>query len=126
MQDALIEFGIGAFTGGLSVSASWGLLWLVVGLMGFSRGTCSWRVVLNSLRRAWLLRCGHGGILWWYDGVHGVSGNSPWECSSCRWFVELGIASGSRWSRAVKHMLDGVRPLMDHLLGKHRSAGMQP
>ena len=29
MQDALIgEFGIGAFTGGLSVSASWGLFWL--------------------------------------------------------------------------------------------------
>src|SRR5262245_22997783 len=48
MQRA-IDFILGVLTGGLALSFCWGLLWLVIGLVGFIRGTCRWRVPANSL-----------------------------------------------------------------------------
>jgi hypothetical protein len=124
MQDALIDFGIGAFTGGLSVSASWGLLWLVVGLMGFSRGTCSWRVLLNSFAAclAPLL------LVWAFFWMRGTAFPSSAAFAAGvsvipLTLVSLGLRPAPDGRRAVVHMLEGVRSLMDDLLGKHRECG---
>jgi len=49
MNQGLIDFGLGMLAGGLGLSACWGLFWLAVGTTGLARGTCGWRVVVNSL-----------------------------------------------------------------------------
>ena len=49
MAQPWVDFGTGLLAGGLSVSAGWGLFWLVIGTVGFMRGTCSHRVLFNSL-----------------------------------------------------------------------------
>src|SRR6266545_379105 len=49
MNAGWIEFGLGFLVGGLGLSACWGLFWLIVGMIGISRGTCHGRVIVNSL-----------------------------------------------------------------------------
>jgi hypothetical protein len=120
MQKTLIEFGMGAFIGGLSISACWGLWWLIVGMVGFSRGTCSWRVLLNSFvvgMVSFLL----ASALLWLKGTVSVSSASFVAGLSAVPFVLLGLclrlAPDGR--RAGAHMVDGVRQMMDDLLGRH-------
>ena len=45
----VIDFAVGAVLGGLLLSAAWGLFWLGVGSIGFTRGTCGWRVAFNGM-----------------------------------------------------------------------------
>ena len=119
----VIEFGTGAIIGGLSLSACWGLFWLAVGIMGFSRGTCGWRVLLNSLAvglapllLAWALFWMRGaGPL----GATFVAGLPLMPLA----LIALGLRPAPDGRRAGAHMLEGVRHLMDELLGKHHECG---
>jgi hypothetical protein len=120
MQEVLIEFAMGTFTGGLSLSACWGLWWLMVGTLGFSRGTCSWRVLWNSLVVCMVSLLLASAVLW-LRGTNSASSASfvaglavvPLA------LLGLGIRQASDGRRAGAHMLDGVRQMMDDLLGKH-------
>ena len=49
MMDVLIDSGAGFLTGGLALSAAWGLFWLAISLVGLSRGTCGQRIIFMSL-----------------------------------------------------------------------------
>ena len=119
----LIEFGIGVIIGGLSLSACWGLFWLVVGTMGFSRGTCGWRVLLNSfavglapLPLVW--------ALFWMRGTASIG--APFVAGLAVMpltLIAMGVRSAPDGRRAWSHMLEGVRHLMDELLGKHHEGG---
>src|SRR5262249_38651992 len=119
----LLEFGIGAVIGGLSLSASWGLFWLAVGLMGFSRCTCGWRVLLDSIAGG-LGRLLLGWAIFW------VRGGGPLGVSFVGWvrvlplaLIALGWRSAPDGRRAGTHMIEGARHLMDELLGKHHECG---
>lgn len=124
MQDALVDFGIGAITGGLSLSACWGLFWFAVGMIGFSRGTCSWRVLLNSLVVGLAPLLLAWALFWIRDTASSssaafVAGLSIMPLA----LMGFGLRPAPDGRRAGVHMLEGVRHLMDELLGKHHECG---
>ncbi|HET9576029.1 MAG TPA: hypothetical protein VFP04_06490 [Nitrospira sp.] len=124
MRDALIDFGTGAITGGLTLSACWGLFWLVIGTIGLLRGTCGRRVVLNSLTVGLvplLLVC----VLFWMRGAAPLSGAAFAVGLSLMpvMLMGFGLRPVPDGRRAGSHMLEGVRQLMDELLGKHHECG---
>lgn len=123
MQNGWLDFGIGAVLGGLAMSACWGLFWLVIGTVGLTRRTCSWRVVLNGLT-VLLIPLLLGGILIW------ASGGFPYgPASGAGLFVVPLVLMGFAWRQAPDgqrvgaHMLGGVRQLIDELLGKQHACG---
>ena len=119
----LLEFGTGVIIGGLSLSACWGLFWFAVGLMGFSRGTCGWRVLLNSIAVGLAPLLLVWAILWMKSagplGVPFVAGLLLMPLA----LIALGLRSAPDGRRAGVHMIEGVRHLMDELLGKHQECG---
>lgn len=124
MQDGFLDFGFGAVVGGLTMSACWGLFWLAIGTIGLTRGTCGWRVVLNSvtvLAVPLLLGC---AILW----ARGAS--APYSSAFGSGLLVLPLVltgfafrQAPDGQRAGVHLLDGVRNLIDELLGKHKGCG---
>ena len=124
MTHRLAEFGVGLLLGGLGVSACWGLFWLSIGMVGLSRGSCRWRVVRNSLMATLLPLSLMAGLLWLYDGVHGVSGTLAMGLLGMPMIlVGFGLRPAPDGQRAGQHMLQGVHHLMDQLLGKHQHCG---
>lgn len=124
MHQGLADFVVGLLLGGLGVSACWGLFWLGIGVIGLIRGTCGWRVVQNSLTVGLLPLLLMAGAFWWHGGTHGVSpalamGMLGMPMVLCC----LGLRQAPDGQRAWTHMLDGVRHLMDELLGTHRDCG---
>jgi len=124
MNQEWVAFGAGLFVGGLSLSACWGLFWLAIGTAGLVRGTCGWRVVLNSLTVGAVPLMLIAGLFWWNGGVSGVS--SAFGVGMMGMPIVLlgfGLRQAPDGRRAVAHMLDGVRHLMDELLGRHHECG---
>jgi hypothetical protein len=122
MQDALMDFGIGAITGGLSLSACWGLFWFAVGMIGFSRGTCSWRVLLNSLAVGLAPLLLAWALFWTREAA--FSSNAAFVVGLSVMPLALmgfGLRPARDGRRAGTHVLEGVRQLMDELLGKHHA-----
>ena len=123
MQNGLLDFGIGAVVGGLTMSAGWGLFWLVIGTVGLARRTCSWRVVVNGLT-VLLIPLLLGCLLIW---VRGVFPYGP--AFGAGLFVVPLILMGFAWRQAPDgqrvgaHMVGGVRQLIDELLGKQHACG---
>lgn len=120
MQDT-IDFGMGILAGGLGLSVVWGLFWLVIGTVGFARGSCSWRVVLNSAV-VWLIPSCLVLALFWMRGA-GQAIGEPFAAGFAIMplvLIGFGLRRAPDGQRAGSHMLDGVRHLMDELLGKHR------
>ncbi len=124
MQDGLVDLLTGLLVGGLAMSACWGLFWLAIGTVGLARGTCSWRVVLNS-SAVLMAPLFFSAMLLWFRG--------PSHAAHGAFLIGLGIMPliviGLGWrqapdgQRAGAHMLGGVRHLMDELTGKHRGCG---
>ena len=121
MNQAWIAFVVGLLVGGLGLSACWGLFWLVIGMMGLTRRTCSWLVVLNSLAVGTLPLLLIAGLFWWHGGMSGVSHAFGAGLLGMP-IILFGFAlrQAPDGQRAGTHMLDGVRHLMDELLGKHQ------
>jgi hypothetical protein len=123
MQNGLLDFGIGAVVGGLTMSAGWGLFWLVIGTVGLARRTCSWRVVVNGLT-VLLIPLLLGCLLIWARGVVPYG-----PAFGAGLFVVPLILMGFAWRQAPDgqrvgaHMLGGVRQLLDELLGKQQACG---
>lgn len=119
-----IEFGIGLLTGGLGLSACWGLFWLVIGAVGFMRGTCKRQVLLNSLAASGIPLLMMVSLAWLRDPAHGlglafIGGLSVMPLV----LVGFGLRRAPDGQLAGAHMLDGVRHLMEKLLGVHRACG---
>lgn len=124
MNQEWIAFGVGLLVGGLSLSACWGLFWLAIGTVGLVRGTCSWRVVLNSLTVSAVPLVLIAGLFWLHSGGYGVS--SAFGMGIMGMPIVLlgfGLRQAPDGRRAGAHMLDGVRHLMDELLNRHHECG---
>jgi hypothetical protein len=120
----LLNFIIGLFMGGLSLSAGWGLFWLGIGLMGLRRGTCGWRVVRNSFAAGLVPLLLIIGLLWWRGGAGEAS--LPFGMGFLglpMLLLGLGLRPAPDGQQAGIHMLMGVRHLMDEILGNHHGCG---
>lgn len=124
MQDGLLNFGVGTIVGGLCLSAGWGLFWLSIAAVGVSRGTCSWRVVLNSLA----VLISPLLLAWFVIRLRGIAPITSVSFASGLTVMPfillgLGLRPGPDGQRAGAHMLDGIWHLKDELLGKHHGCG---
>jgi hypothetical protein len=122
-MSSAVNFAVGVLLGGLLLSATWGLLWLVVGAIGLWRRTCSWRVVANSviiavvpLLLAWALLSVPDEVT---PNMVFVAGLLVMP------FILAGLAlrpiSGGH--RAGASMIRGIGLLIDDLLGRHQACG---
>ncbi|HMS84780.1 MAG TPA: hypothetical protein PKD12_14100 [Nitrospira sp.] len=124
MMHLLIEFVLGFVTGGLVVSASWGLFWLVVSLTGRVRGTCGWPVVLKGAVAGIVPLSLVVALLWWIGGAA-----SPTLLFGVGLLGMPSVLLGL-WLRrmpdgrlAGTHMVAGVKQLMGEILGTHQGCG---
>lgn len=120
----LIDFVMGFVTGGLVVSAAWGLFWLGVSLKGRAQGTCGWPVVLKSMAAGAVPLLLVVAFLWWMGGISSITPMFGVGLMGMP-TVLLGL-----WLRrmpdgrlAGAHMISGVRQLMGEILGTHQGCG---
>jgi hypothetical protein len=124
MHTAFIDFTTGVIIGGLGMSACWGWLWLTIGTVGLSRGTCSWRVVLNSLAVGVVPLLLGWALLWLRAEAFTIHTAFVLGIPVMPLVLTgLSLRPGSDGRRAGLHMIEGVRHLMDELLGTHRECG---
>ena len=124
MTDVLIDSFAGFLTGGLALSAAWGLFWLSISLVGLSRRTCNRRIVLMSLL---------GGLVPLALAIALVCWMGHLERMTAAFAVGLmGMPTvlAGFWlrrmpdgQRAGIHLVAGVRHLMEDLLGTHQGCG---
>lgn len=124
MTDVLIDSFAGFLTGGLALSAAWGLFWLSISLVGLSRRTCNRRIVLMSLL---------GGLVPLALAIALVCWMGHLERMTAAFVVGLmGMPTvlAGLWlrrmpdgQRAGTHLTAGVRHLMEDLLGMHQGCG---
>jgi hypothetical protein len=124
MQPTIVDFAKGALLGGLALSACWGWLWLVVGTVGFVRGVCTGRVVLNSLTVG-IVPLLLGSWVWWmrHDTVSSMGAFVAGLFVMPLIVVGLGLRRASDGRRAGLHMAEGIWQLKDELLGAHHECG---
>lgn len=117
---AVLDFGIGALIGGLMLSACWGWFWLAISTVGFTRGICGPRVVVNSLIVG-LTPLLFGASVWWMRAeafsFHAAFVAGLLVMPSV--VLMLGLRRASDGRRAGLHMAEGVRHLRSELLGTH-------
>lgn len=124
MSQDWFAFLVGVVIGGLSLSACWGLFWLAVGVIGIVRGTCGWRVVLNSLTVGAVPLLLIAALVWWHgagDRLSPVFGAGLLSMPVL--LFGLGLRQTPDGRRAGIQMLSGVRGLMDEILGRHQGCG---
>jgi len=123
VQDVVIDFIAGAMAGGLGLSFCWGLFWLVVGSIGLSRGTCTWRVVANSALVGGLPVLLGAGLLWARGDIQATGTFILGLLMMPLLLLGLGLRKAPDGRRAGAHMLAGMRHLMEELLGEHQGCG---
>jgi len=124
MNQGMIDFVLGVLVGGLGLSACWGLFWLAIGIAGLIRRTCGWRVVLNSLTVGAVPILLIATMFWWRGGGYGVSSSFAMGTMGMPIvLLGLGFRQAPDGRRAGTHMLEGVRQLMEELLGRHHECG---
>lgn len=124
MREQTIHFIAGVLVGGSVLSTLWGLFWLVIGSVGFARHTCGWRVIRNSLTVGVVPLLVIGGLLW-------VVGRTLFTNPASHagfavmplLLVGLALRQAPDGQRAGRHMLGGIRQLVDEVLGKHQGCG---
>lgn len=124
MQSTILDFGTGVLMGGLALSASWGWLWLSIGAVGYARGMCSLRIVLNSLAVG-IAPLLFGSLALWMR-AEPLSVNVPFAAGLLVMpiiIVGLALRRASDGRRAGLHMAEGIRHLKDELLGAHHECG---
>lgn len=124
MMQAWIEFGTGLLMGGLGVSTCWGLFWLVIGAVGFQRGTCNSQVLLSALTASGVPLAMLAVLLWWrgvgqVPGLEFVGGLSVVPLV----LAGFGLRRAPDGQLAAVHMVAGVRQLRDKLLGYQHACG---
>ena len=123
-MQAAVDFGLGILSGGLVLSMGWGWFWLVIGTVGLARRTCRVRVVLNSLIVGVVPLCLVWALLWARGHMEGNSQAFAAGLSIMPLvLVGLALRRAPDGQRAGTHMVEGVRHLMDELLGRHHGCG---
>ncbi len=124
MTQVVLELLAGVVTGGLVLSAAWGLFWLAISSVGLSRGTCGWPVVLKSFVGGFVPLCLALVLLWWMGGVERLTSVFAVGLAGMP-MVLMGLwlrrMPDGRW--AGTHLSAGVRHLRDQLLGRHQGCG---
>ncbi|BFU93927.1 MAG: conserved membrane protein of unknown function [Nitrospira sp.] len=123
MQDAVIDFVVGTMVGGLGLSFCWGLFWLVIGSIGLTRGTCTWRVIANGALVGGLPLLLGAALFWIRGGVNESETFALGLLAMPLLLVGLGLRKAPDGQRAGTHMFAEVRHLMADLLGKHHDCG---
>ncbi|HEU4684300.1 MAG TPA: hypothetical protein VFS39_07345 [Nitrospira sp.] len=123
-MSAAVDFVFGVLAGGLAISMCWGLFWLVVVSLGVARRTCSWRPLANSLAVTLTPIL----FIWGLLKVRGEvqpGGGALFAGLAIMPIVLTWLAVRRRpdGRMAGTQMLDGVRQLVERLLGKHRECG---
>lgn len=67
MVDAGWSVGAGLLIGGFSLMLLWGLLWLVVGGIGWARRTCGSVILLSSMSSSAIAALSIAGLVWAVD-----------------------------------------------------------
>jgi hypothetical protein len=121
MMGPFMDFGTGFFAGGLAVSIVWGLFWFVIGLVGRSRRACGWSIVGKGLAGGFV-SCSLLISLLWCRGESGYDG--VWFASGALGMPGLLLVLSLRpmpdGKTAGMHLREGVRSLVEDLLGGHR------
>jgi hypothetical protein len=120
----VVNFIIGLLVGGLVLSSLWGLFWLSISIVGVRRGTCHWRIALNSLAAGMVPLLCIGGLMWWAGGAGTVG--MPFGMGLLGMptvLMGFGLRRAQDGQRAGAHMMSGVRHLRDQLLGHHAGCG---
>ncbi len=119
----MVDFIVGLMVGGLGLSALWGWFWLSVSLAGLRRGTCHWRIALNSLTVGVMPLLLMGGVMWWAGGAGMGMPFGIGLLGMPAVLIGFGLRRAPDGQRAGAHMMSGVRHLRDELLGKHAGCG---
>lgn len=120
----MLDFIVGLLVGGLWLSAIWGWFWLAISVEGVRRGTCHWRIVLNSLTVGVVPLLLMTGLMWGAGGTLAMSMSFGLGLLSMpAVVVGFGLRQAPDGQRAGTHLLSGVRHLRDELLGKHEGCG---
>ena len=119
-----IDFGMGVIFGGLALSACWGWLWLVIGTVGFARGMCRLRVVMNGLAVGLTPVLIGWGFWWMRAEAFSAGGAFVTGLFVVPLFLTgLSLQRAPDGRRAAYHMAEGIRHLRDELLGRHHDCG---
>jgi hypothetical protein len=120
----LIDSVAGFLTGGLALSAAWGLFWSAIGLVGLSRRTCGWRVVFMSVVGGCVPLALAIALVWWMGGHERLT--SVFAVG----LMGMPVVLAGLWlrrmpdgQRAGMHLAAGVRHLMENLLVVHQGCG---
>ena len=124
MTDVLIECFAGLLTGGLALSATWGLFWLAISLVGLSRGTCGRRIVFMSFVGGCVPLALAIALVWWMSSLGHMT------VVFAAGLLGMPMVLAGFWlrrmpdgQRAGTHLATGIRHLMEDLLGKHQGCG---
>lgn len=124
MTDILIDGCAGFLTGGLALSAAWGLFWSAISLLGLSRRTCGWRVVFMSLTAGFVPLALTMTFVWWIGGLERMtSGFAAGLMGMPTVLAVLWLRRLPDGQRAGTHFAEEVRHLRADLLGAHRECG---
>jgi hypothetical protein len=124
MTDVLVDSVAGFITGGLALSAAWGLFWLAISLVGLSRGTCGWRVVFMSMVGGCVPLALALALVWWMGGLERMTSVFAMGLMGMPTVLAgLWLRRMPDGQRAGTHLAAGVRHLMDDLLGVHQGCG---
>ncbi|WHZ25630.1 MAG: hypothetical protein OJF51_000425 [Nitrospira sp.] len=124
MIDILIDGCAGLLTGGLALSAAWGLFWLTISLVGLSRRTCERRVVFMSLVGGFVPLALAIPLVWWMDHLERMTtAFAVGLIGMPAVLVTLWLRRMPDGQRAGAHLAAGVRHLMGDILGTHQGCG---
>ena len=124
MTDILIDSCAGFLTGGLALSAAWGLFWLTISLVGLSRRTCERRVVFMSLVGGFVPLALAIPLVWWMDHLERMTtAFAVGLIGMPAVLVALWLRRMPDGQRAGAHLAAGVRHLTGNLLGTHQGCG---
>ena len=118
------EWVAGFLTGGLALSAAWGFFWLGIGLVGVSRKTCGWPIVIKGGVGGGVPLCLAIALVWWMGRTGTLS------TVFLVGLMGMPVILAGLWlrpmpdgRRAGTHLVAGIRHLMDELLGQHQGCG---
>ena len=124
MIDILIDGCAGLLTGGLALSAAWGLFWLTISLVGLSRRTCERRIVFMSLVGGLVPLALAIPLVWWMDHLERMTtAFAVGLIGMPAVLVALWLRRMPDGQRAGAHLAAGVRHLTGNLLGTHQGCG---
>lgn len=124
MTDVLIDSVAGFLTGGLVLSAAWGLFWLAISLVGLKRGTCGRRIVFMSLVGGSVPLVLAIALVWWIgDSERMTAVFAAGLMGMPTVLAGFGLRRMPDGQRAGIHLAAGVRHLMGDLLGLHQGCG---